>query len=151
MSTTSANAAESPDIQHPLRSTPRARSVEFHVCNPVRPADGQGPFRALCRHTLDVAQRSIELTIAADSLNTDNVRRNKHRAVRRHLRYRQPSAGSVRLSARHARKRPFGHARGPHASGKRIAIEFDGVIRPNGDELEVDVTTFADHRGLGMM
>jgi hypothetical protein len=31
-----------------------------------------------------------------------------------------------------------------------MPIELEGVIRPVGDELEVDVETFADHRLLGM-
>jgi len=36
------------------------------------------------------------------------------------------------------------------AAGRRMPIELEGVIRPVGDELEVDVETFADHRLLGM-
>lgn len=37
-----------------------------------------------------------------------------------------------------------------HAAGESMAVELEGVIRPDGDELEVDATTFADHRRLGM-
>jgi hypothetical protein len=37
-----------------------------------------------------------------------------------------------------------------HAADKSIPLELEGVIRPDGDELVVDVTTCADHRQLGM-
>jgi hypothetical protein len=37
-----------------------------------------------------------------------------------------------------------------HAADKSIALELQGVIRPYEDELDVDMTTFADHRQLGM-
>ena len=37
-----------------------------------------------------------------------------------------------------------------HAAGKSTPLELEGVIRADGDQLDVDVTTFADHRELGM-
>ena len=37
-----------------------------------------------------------------------------------------------------------------HAAGKSIPLELDATLRRHGDELAVDVTTFADHRELGM-
>jgi hypothetical protein len=29
-------------------------------------------------------------------------------------------------------------------------LDLEGLLAPDGDELEIDVTTFADHRELGM-
>ena len=36
------------------------------------------------------------------------------------------------------------------AAGRTIRLELEGTIRAVGDELELDVSTFADHRELGM-
>lgn len=37
-----------------------------------------------------------------------------------------------------------------HAAGRSMPLELEGWLRRAGDELEVDVVTFADHRQLGM-
>jgi hypothetical protein len=43
--------------------------------------------------------------------------------------------------------RPFTSERIVAKADKAV---LEGLLRPGGDELEVDVTTFADRRGLGM-
>ena len=40
--------------------------------------------------------------------------------------------------------------RGELHAADSIPLELEGVIRPDGDELDVDVTTVADHRRRGM-
>ena len=71
--------------------------------------------------------------------------------MRPRLRFGQPSAGQVRLSQLATLDADRLRVRGElHAADKSIPLELEGVIRPDGDELDVDVTTCADHRQLGM-
>lgn len=67
----------------------------------------------------------------------------------RHTRWRiDPERSSVELATlEDERLRVRGEL---HAAGKSTRLDLEGVIRPVGDELDIDVTTFADHRELGM-
>lgn len=151
MSTTSTNAADSPDIAHTRwRIDPQRSRVEFHVRNLYGLQTVKGRFERY-DGTLDLAaQPSIELTIEAESLNTNNARRDEHlRSADFFDTANNPQVRFVSQLVTLDGDRL--DVRGElHASGKSIPVELEGVIRPDGDELEVDVTTFVDHRRLGM-
>jgi polyisoprenoid-binding protein YceI len=151
MSTIPANAADRPDIQHTRwRIDPQRSSVEFHVRNLYGLQTVKGRFERYDGALQLAPQPSIELTIEADSLSTNNPRRDEHLRsadffdTANHPQVRFVSQEVIldgdRLDVR-------GEL---HAAGKRIPLELKGAIRPDGDELEVDVTTFADHRELGI-
>ena len=151
MSTTPANAADTPDIQHTRwRIDPGRSSVEFHVRALYGLQTVKGRFERY-HGTLDLAaEPSIELTIEADSLNTDNAKRDEH--LRSADFFDSASHPQVRFSSELAtldgdRLRVRGEL---HAAGKSTPLDLEGLIRPDGDELDIDVTTFADHRQLGM-
>ena len=151
MSTTPANAADSSDIQHTRwRIDPRRSSVEFHVRNFYGLQTVKGRFERY-DGTLDLASEpSIELAIEADSLNTNNARRDEH--LRSADFFDSASHPQVRFVSELAtldgeRLRVRGELR---AAGKTTRLDLEGLIRPDGDELDIDVTTFADHRELGI-
>lgn len=151
MSTSPVNAADSPDIQRTRwRIDPRRSSVEFHVRNLYGLQTVKGRFERY-DGTLDLtAEPSIELTIDADSLNTNNARRDEH--LRSADFFDAANHPQVRFASRDAtldgdRLRVRGEL---HAAGNSIPLELEGMIRPDGNELDVDVTSFADHRSLGM-
>ena len=151
MSTSPANTTDRPDIQRTRwRIDPRRSSVEFHVRHLYGLQTVKGRFERY-DGTLDLAaQPSIELTIEADSLNTNNAKRDEH--LRSAVFFNTANHPQVRfVSQRAALDGERLQVRGElHAAGKSIPIELDGTIRHDGDELEVDVTTFADHRRLGL-
>ena len=151
MSTIPANAANSAAIQQTRwRIDPQRSSVEFHVRHIWGLATVEGRFDRY-DGTLDlIAQPAIELTIEADSLNTGNARRDEH--LRSADFFDAPNHPQVRCVSQLAtldgdRLDVRGEL---HAAGKTIPLELEGVVRPDGDELEVAVTTHADHRRLGM-
>jgi polyisoprenoid-binding protein YceI len=151
MSTTPTNAADGPGIQHPRwRIDPQRSSVEFHVRAMYGLQTVKGRFERY-DGTLDlVPQPSIELTIQADSLNTNNARRDEHLRSAEFFdtaNHPQVRFESVRATLDGDRLDVRGEL---HAAGKSIPLELEAVIRPIGDEFEVDATTFADHRKLGM-
>jgi polyisoprenoid-binding protein YceI len=151
MSTSAANAADSPDIQRTRwRIDPRRSSVEFHARQIWGLATVKGRFERYDGTLELAAQPSIELTIDADSLNTNNAKRDEHlRSADFFDTANHPQVRFVSQLATLDGNRL--DVRGElHAAGKSIPLELEGVIRPDGDELEVAVTTFADHRRLGM-
>jgi polyisoprenoid-binding protein YceI len=151
MSTIPANAADIADIQHARwRIDPQRSSVEFHAWQLWGLATVRGRFERY-DGTLDLAaQPSIELTIEADSLNTGNARRDEHlRSADFFDTANHPQVRFVSQLATLDGDRL--DVRGElHAAGRSIPLELEGVIQPDGDELEVAVTTHADHRTLGM-
>jgi polyisoprenoid-binding protein YceI len=101
--------------------------------------------------TLDLQRNpAIELTIDADSLDTNNRLRDKHlRAgdffdVTNHPKVRFESESATldgeRLSV-------SGRL---YAAGKSLPVELEAKLRTVGDELEIDAGTSADHHQLGM-
>jgi len=152
MNATPINASAVRDIQNGRwRIDPERSSVEFHVRNLWGLQTVKGRFESYTG-TLELPrQPSIELTIEADSLNTNNPQRDKHLrsadffdvANHPHVRFESQlvTVDGERLDVR-------GEL---HAAGKSVPMEFEGVIRAAaGDELEVDVTTAVDHRELGL-
>ena len=151
MTTTPVNAADGRRIQDTRwRIDPRRSSVEFHVRSMYGLQTIKGRFERY-DGTLDLARHpSIELTIDANSLNTNNARRDKH--LRSADFFDATNHPQVRFVSHHATlDSDVLDVRGDlQAAGNSIPLELKGAIRPSGDELELDVTTFADHRGLGM-
>ena len=151
MSTIQDNAADSPDVRHALwRIDPERSSVEFHVRNLYGLQTVKGRFDRY-DGTIDFdAEPSIELTIEADSLNTNNARRDEHlRSADFFDTANHPAvrfvSDQVTLDGERVDVRG-----GLHAAGKSIPVELEGVMPPDGDELEFDASALADHRRLGM-
>ena len=101
--------------------------------------------------TLDLAaEPSIELTIDADSLNTDNDKRDKHLRsddffdLERHPQVRFVS-DSARLNGDALTVR--GQL---HAAGQQVPLELAATVREIDGNVEIEATTDADHRELGM-
>jgi polyisoprenoid-binding protein YceI len=151
MSTTPTNTPDSRGIEEKRwRIDPQRSSVEFHVRNLYGLQMVKGSFERY-EGTLDLAREpAIELTIEAASLNTNNARRDEH--LRSADFFDAVVHPQVRFVSQHAivdgdRLDVHGDL---HAAGRSIPLEMKGTMRRDGDELEFDVTTFADHRGLGM-
>ena len=148
---TSPSAAGGPDIQHtPWRIDPEDSSVEFNVRHLWGLATVKGSFEQYYG-TLDLAaDPAIVLTVEADTLNTKNARRDKHlRSADFFDTANHPQVRFVSQSATLDGERL--QVQGTlHAAGESIPLELEGLIRPDGDDLAVDVTTLADHRTLGM-
>ena len=101
----------SPVITHTRwRIDPRRSTVEFRVRSFYGLQTVKGRFERY-DGTLDLsAQPSIELTIEADSLTTDNARRDEHlRSAASSIRPTIRRSGSS-VSARHAGRRPLASA-----------------------------------------
>jgi polyisoprenoid-binding protein YceI len=92
----------------------------------------------------------IELSVAADALDTGNGKRDAHlRSSDFFDAETHPQVRFVSDSAALEGERL--HVRGQlHAPGKSIPLELDATLRPVGSELEVEAITEADHRALGM-
>lgn len=96
--------------------------------------------------------RRIELTIDADSVDTSLARRDAHLrsadffAVSEHPRV---SFASTRV-VDEGDGRLLRVAGDLEAAGKRIPLSFDALVHEVDDGLEVEATTTADHRALGM-
>jgi len=150
MSTTP-GTVETPNIQQTRwRIDPQRSSVEFHVRNLWGLQTVKGRFERY-HGTLDLtAQPAVELTIEADSLETGNAKRDEHlrsadffdAANSPHIRFVSERA---ELDGEHLAVR--GEL---HAAGKSIPLELVAVIRADGDELDIDASTHADHRALGL-
>jgi polyisoprenoid-binding protein YceI len=101
--------------------------------------------------TLDLRRNpAIELTIEAASVNTKNKFRDRHLRtedffdVERHPEVRFVSDDATLDGTRlRVRGRLF-------AAGASIPLALDALVRRDGDELEIDATTQADHRDLRM-
>lgn len=101
--------------------------------------------------TLDLRQQpAIELMLEADSLDTKNKLRDKHlRSVDFFDVEHHPMVRFVSESAtlEGERLKVSGQL---HARGYTMPLEVEARLRRVGDELEVDASTYADHRQLGM-
>src|SRR4051794_34163725 len=132
------------------RLDPTRSSVEFHVRHFWGLITVKGHFSAY-EGTLDLsATPAVKLTIQADSLDTEHSKRDTHLRssdffdVERHPQVRFVS-DSARLDG------AMLHVRGRlHAGGQQIPLGLDATVREINGELEIDATTEADHRELGM-
>jgi polyisoprenoid-binding protein YceI len=129
----------------PLRS-----SIAFRTRTLWGRATVEGQF-ARYGGTLDLRRTpAVELTIEADSLNTNNRFRDRHLrsadffdvAVHPEVRF-----VSDRVSLDGERLWVRGRL---SAAGRTMPLELEARLRRVGDELEVEATTGADHRELGM-
>jgi polyisoprenoid-binding protein YceI len=94
---------------------------------------------------------SIELTIDADSLDTGNATRDRH--LRSADFFHVAEHPLVRFASTRVVDVGNGilHVEGDlEAAGTVMPLRFDAVVRPVGDELEVEAATAVDHRGFGM-
>jgi polyisoprenoid-binding protein YceI len=132
------------------RIDPVRSRVEFRVKNLWGMATVKGRFSRY-HGTLDLTGRpSIQLTIEADSLDTDNTKRDTHlRSADFFDAEKHPYVRFVSDGATLDGERLHVHGR-LHARGTSIPLELDATLRRIGDELEVVAAGEADHRGLGM-
>jgi polyisoprenoid-binding protein YceI len=132
------------------RIDPARSSVEFRTPTFWGLVTVKGRFERY-DGTLDLRRESaIDLTIEADSLDTQNKMRDKHlRAVDFFDVEHHPTVRFASDVAKLEGERLT--VRGQlHASGYSTPIELDARVRRVGDELEVDTTTHVDQRELGM-
>lgn len=145
------SSGSSPASAGRWRLDPERSSVEFHVRHFYGLVTVKGHFDRY-QGTLDLgAQPAVQLTIEAASLDTRNARRDKHlRSPEFFDVEREPQVSFVSDSAvlDGGTLKLHGTLR---AAGKEIPLAFDAILRPVGDELEVEASTHADHRELGML
>jgi polyisoprenoid-binding protein YceI len=137
-------------VQGRWRLDPTRSSVEFRTPTFWGRATVDGRFER-AEGSLDLRRTpAIDLTIDADSLTTNNRLRDRHLRsadffnVEEHPQVRFVS-DVVRVDGDRLKVR--GRL---HAAGASLALEFDASLRRVGGELEIDATTSADHRQLGM-
>jgi polyisoprenoid-binding protein YceI len=132
------------------RIDPQRSSVEFHVRHLWGLQTVKGRFGRYAG-TLDFdAQPTIKLMIEADSLTTGNARRDEH--LRSGDFFHTSNHPEVRFESRSVdltdgRLDVVGEL---HAAGSNVPVRLLGSLTPAGDELDVNVTGYADHRGLGI-
>ncbi len=132
------------------RIDPARSSVEFHAPTFWGLMTVKGHFERY-DGTLDLQSNpTIELTIEAASLNTNNKLRDKHLRsddffdVKDH-----PEVRFVSDSATLAGERLSVRGR-LYAAGQSMSLALDANLRRVGDELELDAKTDADQHKLGM-
>jgi polyisoprenoid-binding protein YceI len=151
MSTHSAGPVGTPNIETTRwRIDPARSSIEFRAKTFWGLATVKGSFSRY-HGTLDLSgEPAVELTIEADSLDTNLKKRDEH--------LRSPDFFSaedhpyVRFVSETAtldgdRLKVRGHL---HARGGSMPLELDATLRRAGDELEIEAATHADHHKLGM-
>jgi polyisoprenoid-binding protein YceI len=151
MSITAPRPNESPVVERTRwRIDPSRSSVEFEARTLWGRATVRGRFDRF-DGTLDLADEpAIKLTIDAASLDTGNKLRDKH--LRSRDFFDVESHPQVRFVSDSAtldgeRLRVSGRL---YAAGKSIPLDLDASLRSDGDELEVDARTEANHREFGM-
>jgi polyisoprenoid-binding protein YceI len=145
------SSAFSPASAGRWRLDPERSSIEFQVRHFYGLVTVKGHFDRYAG-TLDLgAQPALQLTIEAASLDTKHARRDKHlRSPDFFDVEREPQVSFVSDSA--VLDGETLKLRGTlRAAGKEIPLAFDASLRPVGDELEVEASTDADHRQLGML
>jgi polyisoprenoid-binding protein YceI len=132
------------------RLDPGRSSVEFHVPHFYGLMTVKGHFDRY-EGTLDLSARpAVKLVIEADSLDTKLSKRDKH--LRSADFFDVANHPQVRFEADVATLegetlKVHGTL---HAAGKRIPLDVDATVTADGDELEVEASALADHRGLGI-
>jgi polyisoprenoid-binding protein YceI len=102
--------------------------------------------------TLDLRHEpAVELTIDASSLDTNNTKRDKHlRSADFFDVENHPQIRFVSDSAKLDGERLTVSGR-LYVAGQSIPLNLDASVRRDGDELEVEARSSADHRTLGMI
>ena len=151
MSTPSPHHIDNSEVENTRwRIDPARSSIEFRVHHFYGLQTINGRFERYNGIFQPSRDPAIELTIEAASVNTNNPQRDKHLRstdffdVENHPLVRFVS-DSVALEDERLKVR--GRL---YAAGKSISLEIDADLRRDGDELELDATTLADHRQLGM-
>jgi polyisoprenoid-binding protein YceI len=132
------------------RIDPSRSSVEFRSPAFWGLTTAKGRFHSY-DGTLDLRhQPAIELTLDADSIDTNNKIRDKHlRSAEFFDVANHPQVRFVSDSAALDGERL--KVRGQlYAAGQSMPLDLEARLVPVGDELEVDAQTYADHRQLGM-
>ena len=131
------------------RLDPSRSSAEFHVRTFPGPTV-KGRFDRY-QGTLNVSERpAVTLVIEADSLNTENKRRDKHLRsgdffdVANHPRVRF-DADVADLDGETLKVRGLLYAVGNH-----VPLDVDAAVTAVGDEFEIEATALVDQRELGM-
>lgn len=151
MSTKTSQATDTRDIATSRwRIDPARSSVEFRTPGFWGWATVKGRFDRY-EGTLDLRREpAIELTIDAGSLNTGNGFRDRHlRSAEFFDVANHPQVRFVSDSATLDGERLEVRGR-LDAAGNSMPLELAAGLRRNGDELEIDAHTSADHRQLGM-
>ena len=132
------------------RLDPARSSAEFRVPMLFGLMTVRGRFDRY-EGTLDLSARpSVALIVDADSLTTDNARRDKHLRsadffdVANHARVRF-EADAADLAGENLKVRGL-----LYAAGKHVALDVEASVTPVGDGLQIEATAFVDQRRLGM-
>jgi polyisoprenoid-binding protein YceI len=149
--TMSTGTTGQPDIESiRWRLDPTRSSVEFHARTFWGLATVKGRFERY-EGTLALSDTpAVVLQIEAASLDTKNARRDKHLRssdffdVENHPQVRFVS-DSATLDGERLQVR--GQL---HAAGTSMPLELNATLRPNGDDLQLEAETHADHHQLGM-
>jgi polyisoprenoid-binding protein YceI len=150
MSITSVNGAVGESITGSWRADPHRSSVEFRVRAMWGLVTVEGHFDDYHGELNLSADPAIELTINAASLQTGNRRRDEHLRSDDFFDVEQNpqvrfSSDSVNLQSETLKVR--GHLT---ARGRSLPLELEARVREIDGELELDATTAASHRELGM-
>ncbi|WCB93446.1 Protein YceI [Baekduia alba] len=151
MSTHATDQAGTPNIETTRwRIDPARSSVEFRTRMLLGWPVATGRFSRY-QGTLDLTERpAIELTIETASLDTGNEKRDEHLrgadffGAEAHP-YVRFVSDSATLDGERLKVRGRLYAR-----GSSMPLELDVTLRRDGDELEIEAVTDADHRQLGM-
>jgi polyisoprenoid-binding protein YceI len=93
---------------------------------------------------------AIELVIDADSLDTGNETRDKHLRAERFFNVAEHPQVRFSSTLIHQRDRTLAMNGQLEAAGGSVPVALEATIREGGDELEIEATTTADQRELGM-
>jgi polyisoprenoid-binding protein YceI len=133
------------------RLDPDHSSVQFHVRHFYGLITVKGRFERYQGTLALGSEPAVQLTIDANSLDTNHARRDKHlRSADFFDVEQQPEVRFVSDSAALDGDTLRVHGQ-LQAAGKQIPLELDASVRPADGELEIEAVTHADHRLLGMM
>jgi polyisoprenoid-binding protein YceI len=132
------------------RLDPDHSSVEFHVRHFYGLITVKGHFERYQGTLALASEPAVQLTIDANSLDTNNARRDKHlRSADFFDAEQHPEVQFVSDSAE--LQEDTLRVRGQlHAGGKQVPLELDAIVRPADGELEIEAVAHVDHRLLGM-
>ena len=132
------------------RLDPDHSSVEFHVRHFYGLITVKGHFDRYQGSLALASEPAVQLTIDANSLETNNAKRDKH--LRSADFFDVEQTPEVRFASDSAVLE--GDALRVHgklqAAGKEVPLELDASVRAADGGLEIEAVTHADHRLLGM-